>query len=230
MPGSKIIVFLCFLCLTAQVCFSQKSLTIQYRTTGHFDANGFKKMADSVSLEKARENGKDSIDAETTQFLDTITAMFDSLSLSPVIENSYVFREGNFVYMKREDDSRLLKYNLTSRDLVTIDSTSYPLTQQVFITPYPFNDAGYRYKQTLTNESKKIHGYACKKLVVEEYDIEQNETRVFTIWATRDITPALSIRAVCGLHIKTFEDYTPVSFTEKGPGYFSETEAINLNR
>lgn len=229
MPGSKITTLLCFFCLTAQVCLSQKSLTIHYRSTGHVDANEFKRMADSVGLEKARKDGKDSIDAENRQFLDAITAMYDSLSLTPMIEDSYFFREGDFVYKKREDGV-LLKYDLTSRDLFTIDSSAYPFTKQVLIIPYPFNDEGYRYKQTVTTESKKIHGFDCTKIIVEEYEIGENETRIFTIWATRDIKPAFSIRAVCGLNIKTFEDYTPIAFTEKWRGVFSETEAVNLNR
>lgn len=229
MPDNKITILLCFFCLTASICFGQKPVTIHYRATAHLDANNFKKMADSVSLEKAKEEGKDSIDAQARELLDAFAGMFDSLSLSPMIEDSYVFREGDFVYKKRED-FLLLKYDLTSLDFFTIDSTNYPLIQKVDIKTYPYNDTSYRYKETITDESKKIHGYDCTKLVVEEYDVERNETRILTIWATRDIKPALSIRAVCGLNKKIFEDYTPISFIEKGPWGFSETEAINLNR
>jgi hypothetical protein len=229
MTGSKITTLLCFFCITAQICFGQKSFTMHYRAIAHFDSNAFKKMADSISLGKAKEEGKDSIDAQARGLLDAFTVMFDSLSLSSMIEDSYVFREGDFVYKKREG-FLLLKYDLTSLDFFTIDSVNYPITQKVDIKTYHYNDTSYRYKQTITDESKKIHGYDCKKLIVEEYDVERNETRILTIWATRDIKPALSIRAVCGLNKKIFEDYTPISFIEKGPWGFSEIEAINLNR
>jgi GLPGLI family protein len=229
MPGSKITILLCFFCLTARVCLSQKSITIHYRGISHLDVNDFKTMADSASRERAREEGKDSIDARAKALLGGFTEMFDSLDFSPMVEYAYVYREGNFVYHKK-DDRPVMKFDLTNLSFVTLDSTGYPLTQKVIVRTFQYNESAYRYKQTLTNESKKIHGYDCTKLIVEEYDVEYNYTRVLTIWATRDIKPALSVRAVCVLHTKIFDEYTPITFIEKGLGGFTEIEAINLNR
>jgi hypothetical protein len=221
-----------------QAANAQRSLTITYRTTGQLNAIDLRDLSKNIKDKKnivADTTRKtDSLEIEETAMETELESLIISISNTPLIETRRIYREGDHLIIRNDENRVFHKYNIKTLVLTVLDSSLYPTFSRVDTTFHPMLDEKFIYTLKKTNETQIISGYLCEKFVIEqENNSDDWESRELIIWATREIKPSLPVFAVLNFHKILLEEYTPLKISEKIPripNSSNETEVIKIEK
>lgn len=225
-------VLVLFFALAFSGSYAQRSVTILYRSKGHLSTTDLKNLF-VTAQEERKKNGveiMDSVDESTLE--QSLTELLDMIP-GGLNEERKIYREGNFVMISKPN--QLHKVNLKTLERTVIDSTHYQLLKRLDTSIHEMLNTAFIYTLEKTKEVRNIAGYTCEKFILKETDPDPSPlaSRILTIWATRQIKPAIPVFAVEGLHKIMLEDYTPLKVSENlagTPNSGNETEAIILKK
>lgn len=223
-------------CFNFFVLSAQKSKIITYNTEIKFGDESVNALIKEV------ESERDDIDSlKKIQMHELTKGIFDMVN-AETFSHTQVWRDGDWVITREIDraEGKIAKhYHVNTLEFMVIDSFIYRVIPRIdtFKTSmnYKVNkDWQIRYDVKKTKQRKNILGYSCRLFIIKENKViheDGPEERTFSIWATKEMKPAISAHALLGLYQKLMEKYTPLEIektSNKMPGGFQRLTAIDI--